>query len=500
MLLGLLSILALVAWLTITIDHPFIIASHSRALYVDEGFYSDGAQNFVKFGRWAFPFDFPHWAGSPFLTAVQTAAFSAFAPNLETARMVSVGLSVITAAAFYGLATMAARPALAVLITLAAVTTLNFTAHARAALADPAAVSMSLLALLACARLRPRALAIPISIGLALLAVAAKMYYVFTLAAVIGVWLVELLVLPPARRERVDRRSLAVLLLSLAAATAVVAVFVMRFGSSVSDYYQANTNKIPFLDPAYLAWSELEGLLALPYNTKADVFLMVVPGCLAAALVMATVPAGRAALAAGIRRLTRAEVVMCAWLVLGLLTIGLLQIHKPHYHLFAILPLVMAGIAGIRLVLPERYHAAALCAAALAHMAMQAPLYALWLDRPDPTAFYDASRDIAAHIHADTSADMVPVIGNYAAQLGLFSDRVFSLDARWALEYPLCQRVSHWKPRYHVNVQWPGSTASHELDPISGCRSVAGVEVVERYLVLPFRADELVLSRIEYHE
>ena len=64
-LLAALAVLVGLAYETIHFDQPFLISSASRALYVDEGFYSDGAQNFAKFGRWGFHLDFPHWSAAP---------------------------------------------------------------------------------------------------------------------------------------------------------------------------------------------------------------------------------------------------------------------------------------------------------------------------------------------------------------------------------------------------------------------------------------------------
>jgi len=50
--LAVLISLTALAYYTTNVDFPFRISTYSRALYVDEGSYSDAAQNFLKFGSW----------------------------------------------------------------------------------------------------------------------------------------------------------------------------------------------------------------------------------------------------------------------------------------------------------------------------------------------------------------------------------------------------------------------------------------------------------------
>lgn len=488
------------AYTTITLDHPFGLATNSRALYVDGGFYSDAAQNFIKFGRWGLPFDFPHWAGAPLLTFIQSVVFAVFGASLETARLLSVAFGLVTALAFYSLLRMGTRPAAAALLTIAAVLTFNYVVHARSAIADPTAVCFGMLALLAYARVRNPQLAIPASVALAFLALLSKMYFVFTLATIAGLWLLELWLVPAVTRTGVRKRQLAVLGASLAGVITLSVTFLYVFGERLSDYYTINASKIPYLDPAYLRDSLVKSIQWLPFNTKADVFLWIIAATAVAGSALLLNSGTRTGITARARSLSRGELAVVAWLLVGLATIGVLQLHKSHYHYFAILPLALAGAVGLKLVVPGRLHTAAICAAAAAHLLFQAPFYIAWAHKPDKTAIYDASREVAGIVDRQAGAGMVPVIGEYSAQLGLFSDRVFSLDAKWSPSYPLCQRVSHWTPRFHVNIVWPGSVSQNELGTIARCPQVDGTEEIARFTVFEASGDEMVLSRIHYKE
>lgn len=492
-----LLVLAASAYATIEIDHPFMISSHSRALYVDEGFYSDGAQNFAKFGQWELPYDFPHWAGSPSLTLLQSATFSIFGPSLETARLISVALSLVTAFAFYGLLRMSMRSSLAALVTISSVLTFNYLAHARSALADPTAVCFSLLALLVFARVRDLRVSIPVSVAFAFLAALSKMYFVFTFAAVVGSWLIELVLVPLYTRKGISKQALLTLGASLAFIAAFVLTFIALLGDRVSQYYAINATKIP-LEPSLL-WHYLSRSIgALPYNTKATVYLFVILATGLTCFVLLLWHRSRSWLWLRITSLNRGELAVGAWLFAGLLVIGLLKIPKPHYYLFAILPLAFVGNVGLKLVLPIRFQTGAICLVVVLHLFHQWSFYEQWMDRPEKTAFLDASREIAQYIHEQSEGTIVPVIGEYAAQLGLFGRRIISLDAKWHPAYELCDRVAHWRPRFHVNVVWPGSVSQGEADLVSRCSQVAGVEEIERFSVFRPRQDELVLSRIYY--
>jgi len=490
--------LAAAAYATILLDHPFVISSNSRALYVDEGFYSDGAQNFVKFGRWGFPYDFPHWVGTPFLTLLQTLLFLVTGPTLEAARSLSVVLSVITALAFYAVARAGMGPFTAMLLTVSSVLTFNFAAHARSALADPTAVCVSMLALLVYVRVRPRSLAIPLSLAFALAAAFTKMYYVFSIAAIAAIWVVELLIIPALRREPVDRRALIVLVLSLAGMAAIFGGFLTVFDSSFSERYAIGEKKLPELDLQRLAESLAGSLHKLFYNTKTHVYLRLIPAAALLAAVLLLVPRLRRPFLTRLRLLTRADLAMAIWLAAGLLMIGILQIVKPHYQFFAILPLCFVGVTCLKVLSPAALRTAAMCAAPVVHLAFQWPYYDLWMERKDKTALLDASRQIVEIVHDRGQGPMIPVIGEYSAQLGLFSPRVFGLDFKWSPNYPICERLAHWQPRFHINVDWPARDAVDTKQWVEACGNIEAIEEIARYPFFRRRNDELVLSRIIY--
>jgi hypothetical protein len=361
-------------------------------------------------------------------------------------------------------------------------------------------VCFSILALLAFARVRLREAAIPLSIALAAAAVLTKVYFVFTLAAVVGLWLIELWIRPLMAGETGHKRHLTVLALTLFAAAALFAVFIYAFGHHLQAYYAVNSSKIPYLDPLQLASNFGDSFRALPGNTKTQAFLLVLVASGGLAVALSGLPRGRRFLRSNAAGLTRADLAAGLWLVLGLLVIGLLQPPKPHYHLFAIPPLCLAAAAGLKLVLPARLDIAAICAMAIANLVYQALYYQVWMQRPGKASLHNASREVVRIIHQDSGQSMIPVLGEYSAQLGLFSERVFSLDAKWSPDYALCERVAHWTPAYHVNIVWPGSVSRTELETVAGCRQVAKTEEIARFGIRPPSRDELVLSRVHYRD
>lgn len=498
LLTGALLALGVLAWLTIDLDHPFLIATNSRALYVDEGFYSDAAQNFAKFGRWGFPYDFPHWAGAPFLTFIQSLVFPVFGASLETARLLSVVLSLITALAFYGIARASMKPAAAAALTLAGVLTINFVAHARSALVEPTAVCLAMLGLLAYVRMANRELAIPLSVALAFAAFFSKMYLLFTLGAVLGVWLLELVIAPLLARRAPARRPVLILAASLAAVGALYGLYSYLFADKITEYYIINRDKAPVLDLEFLFYALVGSLKLLPYNTKTAVYLGIILLGGVAATALALWPGTRGRVVEQLRALGRAELALGLWLVAGLVTIGTLNAPKPHYHFFAILPLSFAGSIVLKLVFPASLHTVVIVGAAVLHLVFQAPLYHQWSQKPQQTAIVDSSREVARFIEEQSDEKMIAVNGEYAAQLGLYSDRIFSLDVKWAPSYHYCRRIEFWKPRFHVNIIWPGSVSRQERKAVEECEIVDDTSVLQRFTLFQRRMDELVLSRIHY--
>jgi 4-amino-4-deoxy-L-arabinose transferase-like glycosyltransferase len=498
LLSAILVALGILSWATLYIDHPFLIATNSRALYVDEGFYSDAAQNFAKFGRWGFPYDFPQWTGAPFLTFIQTLVFPVFGASLETARLLSTVLSLISGLAFYAIIRTSLKPAPAVLLTSAGLLTISYVTHGRSALVEPTAVCAALLALAVYVRVRDRRIAIPLSVILASAAFLSKMYFLFTLGAVTGLWILELFVAPVLARRPLEKGPVVILVASLAAVAAFYAGFLYVFGEYVADYYYINRHKTPALDFEFVINSLVGSLKLLPYNTKTHLYLIVLlllPACM---LILLLRRRTRALLATRLGDMGRAELAIGLWLVMGLFTIGVLNSPKPHYHFFAVLPLCFAGTIGLKLVFPYHLHTAVITGAAVLHLAFQLPFYYEWFQRQERTAIVDASREVVSIIERNTDEQMIPVNGEYSAQLGLFSDRIFSLDVKWSPAYPYCHRIEFWKPRYHINIVWPGSASRGEIDLVEDCEIVADTSEIERFSLFDPRGDVLVLSRIHY--
>ena len=90
------------------------------------------------------------------------------------------------------------------------------------------------------------------------------------------------------------------------------------------------------------------------------------------------------------------------------------------------------------------------------------------------------------------------MIGEYSAQLGLFSNRIMSLDAKWVPTSTLCERLNYWRPQYHVNVVWQWSSSQDERHKFKECDFVKGIQEKARYPVFPEWKDEIVLTRIYY--
>ena len=107
-----------------------------------------------------------------------------------------------------------------------------------------------------------------------------------------------------------------------------------------------------------------------------------------------------------------------------------------------------------------------------------------------------------AHIiHQESDSSVIPVMGEYSAQLGLFSDRILSLDAFWDSlpNIPFCQRLEHWQPKFHVNIMLPGGNKyTRIIKAYNKCEVVSHIREVKRY-TLPKPEDNLItLTRIYY--
>lgn len=503
-----LAVMVVIACLTLDVDHPFGIATSSRALYVDGGFYSDAAQNWVKFDQWAFDYDSRHWVGTPFLAVLRAQIFSWFGVSLEVARLSSILLSVVTCAAFYGIVRTTLGPWLSLLVTLGTALTIVYTGHARSALAEPTALALALLSLLVYTRTRNKTLAIPLSIALAGLSFLSKLLFLHVLVAVVTLWVIELLLLPLLSGKSPDKRNSVLLFVCLSAGAALGILGMSLFHNEISTFRTMLSDKKPVFNAVALAQYLALVLAKVGGPTKTHVFswslLVSILGFVTLFLYrIAFKPRAGSWFSATGYRPGRAETSMAVWLIVGLALVGSMSQHKPHYFLFAIFPVCFLGAAGVRLLVPTPLSTFVICALVIAHVWLQVPYYKQWSERSLHTALFDASRDLVRLIHGENRArsEQIPVMGEYSAQLGLFSDRILSLDFYWqTLPYAdFCHRLEVWRPRFHVNIVTPGGGRdSRATRAYAECRSVSGLQEVRRYPLPEPETRVILLRRIHY--
>ena len=503
LLIGLLAVLSGLAYITIDVDFPFKIATNSRALYVDEGFYSDAAQNFVKFGTFELPNDTKHWPGAPLLTVLQTPVFSVFGPTITAVRMLSVIISAIGCLAFYLLARERFRPAMAAMLCLAAITSIGFLGHARSAIPDPIALSMAMLAMLAFVKLKNRYAAVVVSLVLAYLSFLAKMYFFFSVAALVTVWGGEILLAPFIIGRSINWRLLFAFLITLLFIIASYVWFRLAFGESMNDFMIVNAKKRMLYGIESQLKAALYSLWKLPHFTKIVAMyyaLWIALGYLFFAMVFRARSLDY--LISSIRSISRSEWVMAVFFAGGLVVVGSLQEHKWHYYYFAIFPLVFLTAAAIyRINISERRRNLAIFAILLLHVSQQMQLNMQWLNRGNSTTIADASIAIVRTIEAETNAERVPVIGEYSQVLGLYSRTILGIDTLVQNPGFLCERINYWKPKYHVYLTWTGSWTPRRLEAIVACPEISGYEEISRYKTMPGFSDddEIVLSRLNYY-
>lgn len=496
-----LGALAIFAYSTIQIDHPFkLLDISSRALYVDEGFYADAAQNLVKFGQWDMPLDSRHWPGAPFLAMLQSIVFSVFGVSLTGARLISIILSLISVFALYALCRMRFTPGWSLVVSLSGLVTFNFLGFSRAAIADPTASAMAFIALLIFARLRLRSFAIPLSLLFAFFAFFSKMYFLFALATMVFLWFTELVVFPLIFRDRkFEPSSVGVFCLSLIGLALFYWAFRSYFSEEIKNFLDINSNKTPKLNWLALYYTFDDAFEKMPYHTKSPYMLLVLASAAIFYLLSRFIPSHFKHTLAGIRNLNRADWAVGTYLVAGYVLVGMLSIHKAHYHFFTILPVIYLATSAIFLIFSGWFRHAALGLVLAAHLVHQVPFYSGWVERPNLTSMYELSEDITALIERENPTDdIVPIIGEYSAQAALFSPRMMSLDAKWVSQKALCERIDYWKPKYHVNVVWPKSGSRRERDLIAKCPSIAGYEEIKRYASFLEWKDEIVFTRLHY--
>jgi hypothetical protein len=492
---------ALLGYLTLDLDHPFGVTTNSRALYVDGGFYSDAAQNWSKFGQWSFDYDTRHWPGAPFLSLVRALVFELFGVSLEAARFSSIILSLIGLCAFYFILRTDFNVYLSIAILVVSGLMISYVTHARSALAEPTATFFALLAILVFVRLQNRRIAIPLSILLAYLSFLSKLYFLHALVAIIVLWSSELMLLPLFKDHRFDKTSLLILVLSLVTVATTFLVYTSHFKNEIEAFISLNLGKTPSLNPIIIAESIIRSNKLLCQFTKTHLFVSAICAGLIY-IVVSLLFRGRLVNNTGVlSSFGRAEYAMLVWLVIGLTIIGVVRQNKAHYLFFSILPICYLGVSSIKLLIPKNTHSLLITVFLIFVGLTQIPYYHQWMTRPQKTALVDTSRAVAKTIEMDSTINIIPVIGEFSAQLALYSKRILSLDAKWGSvpPMPFCKRLDYWRPKYHVNVIWPNSRSSRMIQEFYKCQIVNNMQEMERYSVFSPWNDEIVLTKIHYH-
>ncbi len=496
----------IVAYLTHDINFPWDLGTQTRALYVDEGFYSDAAQNLVKIGQWGMLHDSRHWPGSPLTAILQSIAFTIFGASIEVARMLSAVLGAIGAWALYSIAKARFHPGVSILLVISSISTMTFFTIARSAVTDPIAMVMFLIAVWVFTRMEDRFLAIPLSLSFAFLAFFSKMYFIFALATMITLWLGELLLLPRVYDRKINRALLKNLGLSLLAIGLAYLSYRLYFHAEINNYLAINANKKPVLELDQILRSLKIAYLLIPKHTQSPIFLNALYLGMVYTLLHFGVTryistGGRASgLLDSLGRISRAEWAMGIFLVSGLLTVGSLKLLKTHYHFFTIIPIAYITVAMIYHLFPKKLAAGLSIVILFAHMNYQLPAYREWLTRPEPRLIDTVSRNIVAQIQAESPEGLIPVIGEFSSQLGLYSERIISIDAKWVPHEVLCERLHYWKPPYHVNIVWNKSFSRKMIKTIDSCPSVQAKSAPVLYPSFSGKKDYIALTPLSYEE
>ena len=494
------GVITLIGYFTINYDPAFAIATKSRALYVDEGFYSDAAQNFVKFGAWGLTYDSRHWPGAPLLTFIQTLFFSIFGVSLTLARMISILFGIVSMLSIYAVARSRLTTSISLSVAIVAVLTFNFTMHTRAAIADPIATGFSLLAIAVYVRLSNRYWAIPLSVFFAYMAICSKMYFLFALVTVLIIWLMELLILPMIDKQKINKRQVFILIASLFLIALSYALLRLRYEAAFAQFLHINSNKTPSLNLFALIRQFYISIENLPFNSKTHFSLACVGVMLAYWIFKCLGIRQFSMLKQNLSLWGRAGWSLSVFLILGLCTVSALNLpDKAHYYYFSIVPIVCLSAFSIDAAFPKRLKTLLILTLLASQLLLQSVYYYRWLDRPDRSLVHEANVAISSMIEEDSKSDVISVIGQYSSQLALYSDRMVSLEVRWITLEGLCQRVDYWRPEYFLNFVFPLRN-SQERDFLAQCENLAGFEEMARFKVNEMWKDELILYRLIYVE
>lgn len=502
--LGLLLAFALVlmvaGYLAVYLDPAFNVATVSRALYVDEGFYSDAAQNYTKFGLWGLVYDSRHWPGAPLVTVIQTIFFSVFGVSLSVARMISIGFGIVSMLSIYAIARTRFSTTLALLVAVVAVLTFNFTAHTRMAIADPIATAFSLAAIAVYVRLRNRYGAIPLSLFLAYMAICSKMYFLFALVTVVLVWVFELIILPVINRQKINMPQVAILVATLCLIALSYMALRIRYDDAFAQFLHINSNKVPSLNPLILIRQFYISLQHLPFNSKTHIAVVCLIVMLCYGLFNIYRSRKPARILQNLAIWDRSGWSLTLFLLMGLCTAAALNLpNKAHYQYFAILPIICLSAFAIDAAAPARFKRSLVLAFLACHLVFQIQYYYEWLDRPERSLVHKANIEMIDLIEKTASQDKIAVIGQYSAQLALYSDKMVSLEVKWIPIAGLCQRLEYWRPEFFVNFIFPQRVIS-EGDRLSRCDILQDFEELAKFNVNEIWNDDVILYKLVYVE
>ena len=490
--------LTITGYLAINIDPAFDVATVSRALYVDEGFYSDAAQNFTKFGSWGLVYDSRHWPGAPLLTLIQAIFFSIFGVSLTVARMISIGFGIVSMLSIYAIARTKLSNLVSLSLALVAVLTFSYTAHTRMAIADPIATGFSLLAIATYVRLNNRYWAIPLSLFFAYMAICSKMYFLFALVTLVVVWVFEVIILPAIKRQKIDKYHVLIMLASLCLIALTYGALRIRFDDAFAQFLHINSNKTPSLNPLVLIRQFYISLQHLPFNSKTHVSMI----CLFVLMciwVFRLLTARRFSIIS--QKLVdwgRSGWSLTLFLLLGLSTTAALNLpDKAHYQYFAILPIICLSVFGINSTAPPRFKSWLIVGFLTCQLLFQFQYYQQWLSRPDPMLVHKANVEMIDLIEKNSQRDVIPVIGQYSAQLALYSEKMVSLEVKWIPIAGLCQRLEYWHPEFFVNFDFPQRVIS-EGDRLAKCEILEGFELLTKINVNELWNDDVILYKLVY--
>lgn len=489
---------SITGYLTIHYDPAFEVATVSRALYVDEGFYSDAAQNFTKFGSWGLPFDSRHWPGAPLLTVIQALFFSIFGISLTVARMISILCGIVSLLCIYSIARTRLSIFVSLILAMVAVMTFNFTAHTRVAIADPMATSCSLLAIMVYTRFVNRNWAIPLSLFFAYMAICSKMYFLFALVTIIILWLMEIIIIPALDKRKINTHHVFLFIASLLLIALSYAALRIRFDDAFVQFLGINDNKTPSLNPLVLARQFFMSVQHLPFNTKTHISLLCL-GISFAILFYRFIATGHySQFREHLAGWGRSGWALSIFLLLGLCTTAALNLpDKAHYHYFSILPIICLSVFAVDALAPRRIKTRVILTSLVAQLLLQTQYYYQWLDRPDPMLVHSANVEMINLIDKSSNSDVISVIGQYSAQLALYSDRMVSLEVKWIPIEGLCQRLEYWRPEFFVNFLFPGRIIS-EGDRLAYCNILDGFVELARFNINEIWNDEVILYKLVY--